>query len=346
MTNAPAPTFVSTTEARRVADTMLDKRYVVVTSPQTAAIEVSRQRRTVDRRLVELGDEFERIRAAEKQLDADNPVIRAFEADFESWIDYVATVIDANAPAVQRSGIDAAAPIVKALSLPGIDERAIGWITPDGDQMEEAIDYTSQPAWKDKIRSFKDWANGTAGGYIATGLNNPVGMLDNLRSFVDTMPRSQADTLARTLQLNSERAAVAAIGVVNAPLIATQVRVADLAGNPCLACIVLHGTELSIGEYVVDHPNGRCQAVLIINGRTYQIRTGEEWLDSMTDEQRGQYMGYANAAAYAVGKVSLREFVSHHTDPLYGETLRQASLRGVLGEQAQQFYKNRQGEQS
>lgn len=344
MTNAPAP-FVTVERARQLADTLLDRAYVKVTAPVIQAIVDSPTSRLISRRLDELEAEIARLAAEESTLDADNAVLVAFRTDLDTWLRRIAALIDANAPAIQRTGIDAGAAIARQLALPGVSDQQvsqIGWTTPSGDQIEEAIDYTAGTKWQDALKMFEEGVAAIILAAIARDMaDDAAGMVATLRSLIDSVPRFKADSLMRTLQLESDRAATAMVGLANADLIEVQIRVAVLDASTCLACIALHGTEVPLDGEIEEHDNGRCRGVFVIKGRNYLIQPGQDYFDNLSDSQKANLMGYANYQAYQAGKVNLQDFVHRYTDPLYGDMLRQASLKGLLGDQAQNYYRNK-----
>ncbi len=49
-------------------------------------------------------------------------------------------------------------------------------------------------------------------------------------------------------------------------------------------------------------------------------------------------MGLAKFAVWKAGKIDWPDFAARFTDDVYGEMLVEASLKGILGEQAKQYY--------
>lgn len=111
----------------------------------------------------------------------------------------------------------------------------------------------------------------------------------------------------------------------------------------CLACLALHGSELPVGEEVVDHHNGRCIGIGIPIGSDVTVQSGAEWFDGLPAERQQRIMGAANWQAWQAGRVRLDQFVGYRTDLVWGPQTVQRSLRGILGTAATQFYSRRVG---
>lgn len=111
----------------------------------------------------------------------------------------------------------------------------------------------------------------------------------------------------------------------------------------CMACVVLHGTKLRIGERVNDHRLGRCTSITQLKGRPRTIRTGIDWFNGLNDSQQQQQMGAAAWAAWKDGAINLQDFPKPAMDKVFGQVILEASLKGMLGDAARNYYQNGRG---
>jgi len=155
---------------------------------------------------------------------------------------------------------------------------------------------------------------------------------------------------ARTANLWAYRLASHANYQANPHVIKGWVWYAELGDvRTCLSCISQHGSEHTLDEVLNDHHAGRCSPIprtftyaeLGFNvpeePATYQ--RGEEYFRGLSAQEQRDRMGHAMYSAWKSGAISFSDLSQSYTDPVYGEMLREASLKGILGERATQFYK-------
>lgn len=257
-----------------------------------------------------------------------------------------AAALRSGAPYIMAASQRAAAESVPALALWGAS-RAQGagvraaWNTPDPEAVQALIERTQLPAFEQALSRFGDGVADAVRAVLLRGLvtgGGPLALARELRGVIADVPRHQAATLARTLQLTAYRDATAVHQAANGHLIERVIRIAALDDRTCLSCIALHGTEIPIGSRVDDHWNGRCVAVSQVRGRPLAVQTGEDWLRGLPAERQQAIMGPAKFAAWQAGAVQLSEFVHRVTDPVFGNMVQEASLRGLLGEARSRQY--------
>ena len=152
---------------------------------------------------------------------------------------------------------------------------------------------------------------------------------------------SSALTTIRTAQIKSHQIATHANYLANQNVVKEWVWVSALDSRCCLSCIEQHGTVHPITETLNDHYNGRCAAVpvtiayrdlgLDIPEVTTPTISGEDWFNSQPAAVQREMMGGAMYDAYKAGQVGFGDFSRKHDDPAYGEMLREASLKDILG---------------
>jgi len=328
---------------------LLDKGYTDTAGATMNAITANSSKGIVAQRLKELDAEAARLNENQQKLSPDNPVMRATLADFDTILRQNSKLIKETAPDLQRVGSTAAATLTRELAVPGVTDAelarfGVAWNTPDPEAVNALVGYATSPEWNAALDKYqKD--SGTAvldvaiRGFV-NGLN-PRSSARAIRESAESIPVYQANTLMRTLHLQSYRDATSFNQQANADILEGQVRIGVLDGRICLACLALHGTLLPVGQRITDHHNGRCTAVSIVKGRRRDIVTGEQWFGGLTIDQQRLLAGPANYEALRQGKVKLNDFVDPYEDPVFKEMMREASLKKILGDGAAEFYTKR-----
>lgn len=156
----------------------------------------------------------------------------------------------------------------------------------------------------------------------------------------------------RTAQIKSYQTANQMTYMANSNIVPTWVWWARLeAGRTCLSCINQHGSEHPVTERLNDHQSGRCVplpkaisfADLGLRGvreQPVQVERGEDWFKRQSRGVQRQMMGQARYRAWQAKEIGFEEFSQRYEDPVYGELLREASLKGMLGRKAEEFYRN------
>ena len=309
--------------------------------------------------LRELSGEAARLAEAGKALNPDNPVMRALLADMEDVLRTNRVLIMNSGVELQEQAVNAALAINRQLALPGFNDgqlAALGikWNSANPDVINELVGFVESPAWEARLAGYGDDVINAIRNQAVAGVANgwgPVRIADAIQRQIQGLPggktaarvaglsESRAQNMMRTLQMEAFRGAQAINRMQNADILSGHIRIAALDGDrTCLACVSEHGTRLAINERVNDHHAGRCTSIPEVNGRPRTVETGQQWWDRRTEAQQLAQAGPAKFKALQSGEVGLKDFVQPYTDPVFGEMLREASLKGVLGNAAQKFY--------
>jgi hypothetical protein len=326
---------------------LIDRQYTRAAGAVIQAITQGSSSGLVAKRLQELDAEAARLAGEAKRLTPDNPVVRALLADFETVMRANGALVSSAAGPVQETGIIAAGPITRQLALPGFTDDmlaalGVAWNVPDPDAVAQVVRYTDSVAWQERIAAY------SAGGVEAaqqTALRgmvlgwSPLRTAREVRRVVEGLPPYQANQMLRTLQLTAMRDAQRLHRVANAGILEYQIRVAALDDQTCMACVALHGTRLPIEERINDHHSGRCGSVTKVAFLPAPIiQSGPDWFATRTEAQQRAMMGGAAFAAWQDGAITLPDFVQSYDDPVFGPMIREASLKGMIGARAQEFY--------
>ncbi len=145
---------------------------------------------------------------------------------------------------------------------------------------------------------------------------------------------TDAMRMTKTAQMWAYREATRAIYVENSDQIEGWYWMADLGGNPCMACIAEHGTFHELDETLDDHHNGRCQMLPAIKGfrPPRQIeQSGEDWFKGLSEADQIKLMGRENWNAWKGGAFELSEMKHRVENDVYGQMINQTPLWELLG---------------
>lgn len=322
---------------------LLDRGYAQATAATLRAIAASTSTGLIAQRLNELDSEVARLAADGQRLTADNPVLRALLADLDVTLRRDATRIDVASEDVQSNGAQVGSTTARQLALPGLNDAALAqigirWNVVNPEAINAAVGYTTSAAWQNELSRYADVIAETVRNQAIRGLVEGWGPLRTaraIRQITEGLPASYANTMMRTLQLQSYRDASAISQQANASIISHQIRIGTLDGRICMACLALHGTRLEVGERVQDHHNGRCIGVPIVRGVERQVMTGEAYWAALPDENQRALAGDAAYELIRSGRAELRDFVQRYDDPVYNEMIREASVKHVLAQRGQ-----------
>jgi hypothetical protein len=325
---------------------LLDRGYEQATRQTLNAIGASVNSGLIGQRLSELEAEAARLEAAGERLRPDNAVLRALLADLDTELARIAARVDVGAADAQRTGLEAAARLTRELALPGVDDRTLAsigvtWNVPDPEAVNRLVGYVNSAGWAEELAAYPETVLNIVQNQAIQGIVegwNPLRTAQMITRMAQGVPLAQANTLMRTVQLQSYRDAAVMHRVANADILTEQIRIAALDARTCMACVALHGTRLPIDERINDHHNGRCTSISVVKGRPRDIQSGEDWFKSLPDERQREQMGSAAWLAWKDGALNMRDLVHRYDDRVFGEMLREGSLRGALGDAAREYY--------
>lgn len=342
----PAPEVVQS-----LVGGLLDSGYQDATKSVLSAITRGLNSGTLNLRLQQFNEEADRLAAAGQKLTPENPVLSALLSEVTDTLKVNRALINGAAPGLRESAVDAGLQLTPQLSTGGAN---VQWNRPDPEAINRIVELVDSDAWAAELTDYTDGTLERMSDVIVRGVvsgQGPRATARQLALMIENLPRSTAETMMRSVQLNGYRAATTAMQVANADLIDYIVRIAVLDARCCLSCIALHGSRLKVGEEVKDHRNGRCTSVAVLKGakgqstQTYYVEgkpvtvtTGQDWLNAHSAAGQQGIMGSANYNAYSAGQVQLSDYVHSYDDALYGEVFTEASLKGILGEGAKAYY--------
>lgn len=148
---------------------------------------------------------------------------------------------------------------------------------------------------------------------------------------------------ARTAQLYSYRQATSINFLANSDIVEGWRWWASLDGRVCLSCVSKHNTIHRVDETLNDHHNGRCTQLPIVTlpggAGALPTQTGEEWFNELAEGEQVSRMGPAMYSAWRAGEFQFSDLSVPYQDRIYGEMLREASLIGLIGDRARDYYR-------
>lgn len=330
---------------------LLDRGYTQTASRTVSAIARTSQTGMLAERLKQFDAEAKRLADLGEKITPENPVFRAMIADLDTTMSRNRAALDVIAPELQANGAEAGAAIARELALPGLSDaqlNSIGveWNRVDPEVINRLIDFSGSPEWENMLNGYQAGVSQAVQDTFIRGLvagRNPLTIARDLRDLIDTMPAAQANTLARTLQLQVSRTATAANYAANADILQPEgIRIETLDDRICISCVALHGTPHPIDIPPDEHWRGRAVVVPVVRGRSLEVQSGIDWFENLSNAGQESLMGSAAYRAYKAGDVSLPDFVVRHTDPVFGSMISEGSLKGILGSDAQKYYASNQ----
>lgn len=144
------------------------------------------------------------------------------------------------------------------------------------------------------------------------------------------IPYQDADSIARTVQIYSYRDATHYEYQQNKNIVSGWMWYSSLDERTCIACVALHGTIHPVEEKLNDHWRGRCVALPIVRGATWQndVKRGDEYFAALDErKQRGHFGNNRLYEAWKRGDVALDDVVKTSQDPIFGVMRRVASAK-------------------
>lgn len=320
----------------QLLDRLLDQNYEDLALPVLNSFGATAESDLVKRRLAELNTEARRLESLGLKMDIQNPVLRAFTADLESELLRAAKVIDDNADNLLEGAFDAAGQASPALArLNALDPAQaarvlVGWNMVSVEALAAEVNFTSKPAWRDLLKSVGDVPVSTINNLALRGFVggwNPLRVAREIADTTKTIPRATANTLMRTLYLQSYREATAVTYRRNSDVIETAIRMATLDNRTCPVCIALHGTEIEPGQPLEAHYQCRCTSIVKLRGvEMYPIPSGEQWFRGLPHDEQIDRLGPGAFALWDAGRIELSDLVARRSDPVWGTMLERRSL--------------------
>lgn len=216
------------------------------------------------------------------------------------------------------------------------------WNQPDPAALETLINYVDGAAMRDNFAKFGINAADNLADVILAGVaqgKNPRAVARIMSAWFE-VPKAWAETTARTTQLWSYRSATHATYKANADVISGWMWWSAADNRTCVSCWSKHGQIFPNDAILNDHHNGRCTALPIVRGSRWaqSVATGPKRFDALPVTDQIEIMGPAMYEAYKDNKIDWNDLSRPYQNNVFGEMLRQSTLRELVGEKAARRY--------
>lgn len=160
--------------------------------------------------------------------------------------------------------------------------------------------------------------------------------------------RNRALTISRTEMLRSYRGANQATFQANSDVVDQWRWTCALSIRTCAACIAMDGTLHDLSESMDSHPNCRCTMTPVtkswedilsplgidttgmedMNGLSIQ-KDGSDWFDGQSEATQRAILG-PKYEAWSNGDFTLDDVVGHASDPVWGDSIYEKSLKELV----------------
>lgn len=223
-------------------------------------------------------------------------------------------------------GLDAALD----MSLIQADVRA-AWLHPDPDMLQRLLAYADSPDFQARAGEFgENAAANFADTLLALTAQGKSGdFITRRMTEWFNLPYAWADNQVRTMQMYSYRGASHAAYAANPRVIESWMWWAALDDRVCMSCVAQHGSIHPTTDTLNDHHRGRCAPLPVVRGTTWanSVQTGPEWFAAQPPEVQRRMLGRSLFGDYQRGRLNVGEMSSHYHDAIYGDMLRQATVR-------------------
>lgn len=338
-------TFPGSPKTSDLLRRLIDGGYLEAAGPVLDAIGAPDER--LKRRLTELQDEAERLKEVGELLKPDNAYVVAFMSDVDRRLAENKKAMDGAAPNIIKTAAGNGGeggrqmPLLFTDDPGGAAQILVSWNEVSAEAINSITELLTSEAWQQVLGDYAATVQQNIQNLILRGFVegwSPAAVVNQLSAMGAGLPVSYANTLIRTLYLNAYRRGTTESYKANADILEYAVRVATLDNRVCMACVMLHGTQIGLDEVVADHWNGRCTSVAKIKGIPLNVPTGQDWFLAQPSGVQQEMMGPAAYAAWQAGKINLGDLVHTSEDPLFGGMVNVASLKSLLGDGASEFY--------
>ena len=135
----------------------------------------------------------------------------------------------------------------------------------------------------------------------------------------------------RTIQIKAYQESARANYIASDGIVTGWVWYANLDGDPCMSCIVMHGSEHPLDESLDDHYNGECAALPLIPEFGNPVeQTGQSWFDGLSDSRQRELMGKGKHEAYKAGKFEFSALSNRQDHDIFGTMRTETALKDLI----------------
>lgn len=206
-------------------------------------------------------------------------------------------------------------------------ETLVGFLRPDSNlvtNLERTLGRSATQNFQDKL------LEGISLGYGSKKINSLINQ-------TLSEPLTWSINTVRTTQNYAYRETTRANYVNNSEIVGGWKWYAALDGRVCLSCVNQHGRDFPTNARLNDHHQGRCTQIPLIDKperfglKSPDVELGEQWFNKLPKTEQINRMGIDRHAAYRAGKFKFTDLSETYQNDSFGEMLKEASLKSILG---------------
>ncbi len=206
-------------------------------------------------------------------------------------------------------------------------ETLVGFLRPDSELtkgLERTIGQSATQNFSDKL------IEGISLGYGSRKINSLINQ-------TLSEPLTWSINTVRTTQNYAYRETTRANYINNSEIVGGWKWYAALDGRVCLSCVNQHGRDFPTNARLNDHHQGRCTQIPLIDKperfglKSPEVELGEQWFNSLPKTEQINRMGIDRHTAYRAGKFKFTDLSEVYQNDSFGEMLKEASLKSILG---------------
>lgn len=161
--------------------------------------------------------------------------------------------------------------------------------------------------------------------------SSPREIAPKIRGAADGITRARSELIARTETIRMYRKSASEMYQAHDDLIEVLRWSTAKNGRSCAACLSMDGRYFPIDYVQESHPGCRCRmAPVTIRAEDNPPITGEEYVASLTSQERAQVLGRAGNALYESGHVSLRDFATEVSNDDWGASKQPTTQKRLI----------------
>jgi SPP1 gp7 family putative phage head morphogenesis protein len=213
-------------------------------------------------------------------------------------------------------------------------------IRPDAESMKDIVGFLGNGSpLHDLLATFGNQTAEAIGRALTVGIvtgRSPIEIAQSIRE-ATMLPRSRAETIARTEMHRAYRTATQRTFEANADIMAGWIWHAANQLRTCAACWAMHGTFHPISEIL--HGHVRCRCTMLPQTKTWQelgiegvqdervtVPLGSDLFDRLSDAEQRFILGKSKYDLFKSGHITLADMAALHRNPIWGDSWQESTI--------------------
>lgn len=255
-------------------------------------------------------------------------LLRQVRAEVARYVDVVAPEIEGRQLAILGESIGVSR---QALESMGVNVAA-GFNTVKASAVRDMVGVLADGSPLSRLLR-ESWLDGAAA--LSTVLIKNTALGINPRQTARDMRNAVGGSLdrmlriARTEQLRVSREATRE-SYQKSGIVTGYRRLARKDRRTCAACLIEDGRLYGLDESFVEHVNGRCALVPVLDSMDVKWQRGKRWLLEQPADVQREILGPGRYDGWKAGKFRLEDIPTVHKDEVWGDSLQIRTLRELM----------------